>query len=482
MRVSAKAIHVSRLFLGLLLLFSVQSARLESAEPSINRADVEHGLRRSIDYFTRTVAVHGGYVYYQSLDGSRRLGEGIARPSQVWVQPPGTPAVGLAILEAYLATGEAEYRKGAEAAAGALLYGQLASGGWANMIDFNTEGAAKYRDGRGKQKGRNYSTFDDDISQSALRFLIRADKAFDFQHAAIHEAVQYGLDAVLKAQYPNGAFPQVWDAAVKTQPVVKANYPSYDWRTENRIKEYWHHYTLNDDLAGDMTDLLILADQTYGGPQGDGRFVAALKRLGDFLILAQMPEPQPAWAQQYNFDMQPAWARKFEPAAISGRETQDVLLALIRIADHTGDQKYLAPLPLGVSWLKASSLSDGQIARFYELKSNRPLYMNDRYELTYDDSNVPSHYGWKGSSGVAKIEREWDRVVQGKPSKGVSKPTAQEIRAILDSLDGDGRWVSRPDGTPLVGQPKFGKDEPYLSSEVFAKNVTKLSAYLADIK
>ena len=43
---------------------------------------------------------------------------------------------------------------------------------------------------------------------------------------------------------------------------------------------------------------------------GESRFTDAAKRGGDFLILAQLPDPQPAWAQQYNAQMQPAWARK----------------------------------------------------------------------------------------------------------------------------------------------------------------------------
>ena len=39
------------------------------------------------------------------------------------------------------------------------------------------------------------------------------------------------------------------------------------------------------------------------------------ERAGDFILAAQMPEPQPAWAQQYDAAMHPAWARKFEPAS-----------------------------------------------------------------------------------------------------------------------------------------------------------------------
>ena len=50
--------------------------------------------------------------------------------------------------------------------------------------------------------------------------------------------------------------------------------------------------------------------------------LAAAKRGGDFLLLAQMPEPQPAWCQQYHPDMHPVWARKFEPPAIACSESE----------------------------------------------------------------------------------------------------------------------------------------------------------------
>jgi hypothetical protein len=41
--------------------------------------------------------------------------------------------------------------------------------------------------------------------------------------------------ALLKAQYPNGAFPQVWTRPVAAPPILKASYPACDWRTEGRV-------------------------------------------------------------------------------------------------------------------------------------------------------------------------------------------------------------------------------------------------------
>lgn len=445
--------------------------------------EVRAAMKKAAGYYYSKVASHGGYVYHYSPDLKIRWGEGLATEDQIWVQPPGTPRVGLAYLRAWEATGDELYLKAATDAAEAVIYGQLESGAWTNSIDFNPRGSnlARYRNGKGGGKNRNFSTLDDGISQTALRFLMQADRALQFDHAGIHEAVQIGLDALLAAQFPNGAFPQGWDeAGISPQPVKKANYPDYDWRTENRIKEYWDLYTLNDDLSGYVFQTLSDAWEIYRRPQ----YRDAMIKLGDFLVLAQMPEPQPAWAQQYNYDMQPCWARAFEPPGISGRESEDAIETLIRVYAFTGDAKYLEPIPRALGYLRESRLPDGQYARYYELKTNKPLYMTRRgrvYSLTYDDSDLPSHYGWKTEPQLGKLEDMYREVKQtGKLSANSPerRNLASPVRKVLKSLDDQGRWISTYDGERLVGQPKFRPGDPYLSSAVFSENLELLSKYL----
>jgi len=341
------------------VLAFVAGASLAAAQDSF-RSEAESAMKRAAEYYINNVAVHGGYVYHYTLDFTRRWGEGLASEDQIWVQPPGTPTVGMAFLAAYRATNDPYYLKAATAAAEALAYGQLKSGGWTNCIDFNPRGqrTALYRNGKGR--GKNNSSLDDGQTQSALRFLAHADQALNFKNKTIHDAAITGLDALLQAQFPNGAFPQVWTGPVSSPPEAKANYPDYDWRTEGRIKEYWNMYTLNDDLAGYVSDTLIDAHEIYG----DDKYRESLRRLGEFLIDAQMPEPQPAWAQQYNYDMQPIWARKFEPAGISGSESQDVLETLIKISRYLNDDRFLKPVPSALAYLKKSKLPDGQLARY----------------------------------------------------------------------------------------------------------------------
>lgn len=443
---------------------------------------VRAGLKSATMYFRDHVAVRGGYVYEYTPDLKTRLGEGKASPTEVWVQPPGTPAVGTAFLMAYGATQDALYLDAATDAGKALMFGQLESGGWSASIEFDPSGknADRYRNGLGKAKGRNYSTLDDDKSQSAIRFLIQLDSAHQFQNKDLHESVQFALKSLLKAQFPNGGFPQGWKAAVADQPVIRATYPDYDWRTENRVKDYWDLYTLNDGLAGTVTETLLLAHSTYGEPA----YLEAVRRFGDFLILAQMPEPQPVWAQQYSLQMHPAWARRFEPPAVVSSESADVIRTLIRIYEVTGEEKYLQPIPAALDWFRRSALDQGErweMARFYELQTNRPLYFTkDTYELTYDDGDLPTHYGFKVRVDADQLEQSLvdARSGGGKRKKSPNlRKLASNAELILRHLDADGRWITNKDGQPLEDSDKASEDGRILS-RVFIRNVEQLSEYL----
>src|SRR5215207_4554986 len=87
--------------------------------------------------FMRSIATEGGYLWRYSPDLKERAGERVATATQIWVQPPGTPSMGMAFLRAYEATGDARYLDAAKAAAEALAVGQLESGGWDYVIEFD---------------------------------------------------------------------------------------------------------------------------------------------------------------------------------------------------------------------------------------------------------------------------------------------------------------------------------------------------------
>ena len=474
MKAQNRAIVVIGLWNALLCLLLPRA--LSAQEPGVT--EVRDAMRRAAEYYVECVASHGGYVYHYSEDLNDRWGEGAASPDQIWVQPPGTPTVGLALVHAFEATGDDYYLNAATEAATALIYGQLKSGGWTNCIDFDPRGTrvADYRVGRGR--GKNNSSLDDGQTQSALRFLMHLDRASNFSNEEVHEAIELGLNALLASQFENGAFPQVWTGPVSGHPPKKASFPSYDWRTEQRIKEYWTLPTLNDNVAGHVADTLIDAFKIYK----DRRYVDSLNRLAGFLQDAQLPIPQPGWAQQYTDQMHPAWARKFEPPALASDETQEAVSTLLSIYQLTHDPEVLKPIPSALQWLRSSLLPNGQLARYYELKTNRPLYMkrrSDLYTLTYDDDQLPSHYSWKISSKIEQLQRAYDQA-RNPISNARKQVSTRKVRLILESLDDQGRWVLEYQGEKLVGQPKFKKGDRYLSSQQFSRHLTTLADYLKE--
>jgi PelA/Pel-15E family pectate lyase len=469
------------LFLGLCLLVPT-APELRAGENELRDAAAK-GMRQATAYFRANVATHGGYLWRYSDDLARREGEGKATASQIWIQPPGTPSVGLAYLTAYQATANRYYLEAARETAMALVNGQLRSGGWHYMVDFNPKERAKwaYRVDPGSEKGRGMTTLDDNTTQEVMRFLMRVDKALAFKDAAVHDVVLYGLDCLIKAQYPNGAWPQRYERFPDPAkfPVKKASYPESWPRTFPKL-DYRGFYTFNDNAINDAVEVMLEAWRTYG----EDKYRAAADRAGDFIILAQMPEPQPAWAQQYDFDMHPAWARKFEPPAITGGESFGVMRCLLTLYRGTGDKKYLEPIPRALAYFRRSQLAAGQLARFYELKTNRPLYFTKEYQLTYRDDDLPTHYRFIMSNRMGLIAREYEALKANAPGAreklDKTKPalTAKltaNTRRVLEALDSQGRWVG-------AGRLRYhGPDDPttrVIDCATFVRNMGILSSYL----
>jgi pectate lyase-like protein len=452
------------------------------------RTEAIETLRKAATFYRQQVSTEGGYHFNYAADLSYGRSESAEGPTQVSVQREGTPSVGMAYLDAWEATGDRLYLDAATDAARALVRGQLCSGGWTYIIEFDPakRGRHAYRADNNCGGSGNVTVLDDNVTQAAVRLLMRVDRELEFKDAPIHEAASYALEKLITAQYPIGAWPQRFTAPPDPAkyPVKKASYPD-SWEREWPGADYRNHYTFNDNTISDVIDMFLEAARIYDEP----KYLAVAERGGDFILLAQMPDPQPAWAQQYDVDMHPAWARLFEPPSVTGGESKGIMQTLFVLYRETGDRKYLEPVPRALKYLQDSVVPESNseiyrraargggpvLARFYELKTNRPLYITkgmqvrvrgqssarpEGYEVSYSDESVITHYGvLTNGRELAGIDAQYrslaaaDPASLRRPSKlhglspwqdpGQLLVTDAAIQAIVDSIDKRGAWVQQ---------------------------------------
>jgi hypothetical protein len=461
--------------------------KLAGATPT--KEEAKRALKAAVQFFRTKVAANGGYLWQYSGDLKFREAEGKVYDTRVWVQPPGSPTIGEAFLDAFEATSDAEYLEAAKEVAAVLLKGQMKTGGWAYSIESDPEKRKlyAYRDTSPRRPDRQHkiTTLDDDTTSAAVRFLARFDRASGFKDRTIREAVEYATSRLMTSQFPNGGWFGWWEFEPKPAnedqyPIKKASYPETWARSPAELRENrWNaRYILNDDLMSDMIKTWLLLHDVYR----DERYLETAKKAGGFLLLAQMPEPQPAWAQHYDANMHPYWGRKFEPPAISGAESQTILETLMTLYRRTGDKKYLEPIPAALAYLKKSVLPSGRLARFYELKTNRPLYFTKDYRLTYSTDDVPDHYGFEWANRLESIEKKYERVKSLPPGELMreDRPAAlaPKVAGIIRGLDSRGAWVEKGDlrfhirdKTPASG---------VIRCQTFADNVAMLAAYIKE--
>jgi len=396
-------------------------------------ADVATAMKRAATYFRRELAFAGGYAWKWTVGRGKTRTEGRESPSVISMQPPGTAAVGTTMLDAFVATRDRLYLQAAREAAAALMWCQLSSGGWDADFDFNPRFARKFhfrRDldaGETEPGGRQFaSSLDDNKTQSPLSFLLElAHRPECKGDVVLRGALDFGMNGLLGAQAANGGWGQYYAGPSESGGAPqKARMPD-DWPRIWPHTDYTRYYTLNDNNLESVVALLLRAHEL----EKDARYLSAATRAGDFLLLARFDEPQPVWAQQYNHSMEPAWARKFEPPAVCTVESLGALRILIRLWIDTGDKRYIEPHAAAFAWFERSRLADGQWARFYELKTNKPLYCKSgTYELTYDDSDLPDHYGFKISDVDKQIEVMERQIALGRDELLRRKTASQDER------------------------------------------------------
>jgi PelA/Pel-15E family pectate lyase len=393
----------------------------QSASPAPDRARVLDTMKRATTFMVETVSVQGGYVWNYLPDLSRRWGEMEARPTMIWIQPPGTATMGHLFLDAYHATGDDYYYRAAEGVAGALILAQHPAGGWNYVADTAGEPSLRaWYDTVGKHGWRleefqhywGNATFDDAGTAESARLLLRlyVEKRDPKYRPALDKAIQFVLDS----QYPMGAWPQRFPLRYEFARPGKPDYTSFP--------------TFNDDVAAENIAFLLQCYQALG----DARVLDAVRRGMDAFLVTQQGRPQAGWGLQYTPELKPIGARSYEPTALVTHTTGANVALLLRFHRLTGDTKYLARIPDALDWLDSVKLSPEVAAiagggrthpTFVEIGTNEALYVhrtgsnvvNGRYYVDKDPRKTIGHYSAFRRVDTADLRAQYEAAVKMSP-------------------------------------------------------------------
>ncbi len=277
-----------------------------------------------------------------------------------------------------------------------------------------------------------------------LQDLVQAHPMFYFGYVYHLTGDERYLDAIkragewyLAAQNPNGSWSHHYDAEAGVG--------------KNAIGEPGAG-ELNDSAMNSAIDIMAYCYHLTG----DGRYVQAIKRAGDWLIEAQ-GDDMPLWADQYDPDNNPQWARAFEPPAWSVTATILASQALREVYRFSGDERYIEPIRRAVEWMQAN-LPDGEMSTFIEPGTGRPIAAWDR-QIYYLDNpehvaylrTVPIGSGYARTRQVlAPVQRILEQAQGSKPAPPtVTRESALEslpglrsgAQSALDSQNDAGVWV-----------------------------------------
>jgi PelA/Pel-15E family pectate lyase len=527
---------ITRIFCITALSIFIISQQLSSQNNELVK-ESEQTMLRATRFMVETVSTNGGYVWFYLPDLSRRWGEMEAYKTMVWVQSPGTVSMGHLFLDAYKATGDEYYYQAAEKTAASLVWGQNPEGGWNYIIDFAGDRSLKQwyntigKNGWRLEEFQHYygnSTFDDDVTSNAARLLLRiyVEKLDPVWKPPLDKAINF----FLQSQYPSGGWPQRYPLKAGFVKEGGEDYPSY--------------YTFNDGViaenVGFLTQCYLLL--------GQERLLEPIMKGMNFYIISQ--DTSGGWAQQLNMKLEPAGARTYEPKALLPSATIENAMTLLTYYQYTGDMKFLERIPDAINWLERVKLPSSQSeggrythSTFVEVGTNKPIYVHrkgsnviyGKYYYDYNDKNLLAHYGGKTRIPVDRLKSEYNRIKEltaeeatkdsplkiesfrgsGTPQKFYDlnrsyfnfTPQENQVRTIIQSLDNEGRWLSKHASisNPYAGNGQKKEltdqyattnvgdetdtspfrdpsDQDYISTSDYIRNMTLLISYIRSVK
>ena len=465
------------------------------AKPKKVDDEVKQTMFRATQFMVEKASMNGGYVWNYLPDLSRQWGEMEAYKTMIWLQHPGTVSMGHLFLDAFHVTGNEYYYQAAEKAAAAIIWGQSHEGGWNYMIDFAGDRSMKQwyntigKNGWRLEEFQHYygnSTFDDNTTSDAARFLLRMYlEKFDPKYKP---ALDKAIGFILESQYPLGGWPQ--------------RYPlKYDFN-KNGHPDYTSYYTFNDEVIWENIHFLIQCYLTLG----EERFLDPIIRGMNFFLISQ--DGSGAWGNQYNKALQPLGARTYEPDGLVTPITCQNALLLLKFYEYTGEVKFLNPVPKAIAWLEKNKLPEnltenGKYTHPYyiETESGKPIYVHRKgsnvkygnYYFDYSPDNLIIHSRGKRNVPLELLKAEYNRIKvlvpgeltkdsplkagyfsgEGSPQKNYNLnrdnfeevPELEKVNKIINSLDDKNRWLSKH---VMISNPYISDGQKKELTEAFA--------------
>lgn len=292
-----------------------------------------------------------------------------------------------------------------------ILLLQKDNGGWPKNYDPFAALSATQKDSLLAAKTQTNTTFDNGATYNHIAALATAWQALNDDRYS--NAAKKGLEFILAAQYRNGGWPQYYPLENNYSRCITFNDGAYEgiMRVLKDVRDNKPQYAFVDNRLRQ-------------------KLVAAYDKGLECILKTQIDDAgkPTAWCQQYDEkSLQPAWARKFEPPSICNKESADLVLFLMSIEEPSPAIK--TAIDNAVSWFRVSAIANTRVrtipaermvtpfrvsttdrivvtdtsappiwARYYELKTHRPLFCNRDSKVVYSLAEVDRErrdgYGW----------------------------------------------------------------------------------------
>lgn len=286
-----------------------------------------------------------------------------------------------------------------------LLY-QQDTGAWDKNIDMSVP--------PGPKGAAGHSTIDNGASYTQMEFLARVHRATG--QARFAESFRRGLEYLLRAQYPNGGWPQFF-------PLRGG---------------YYDHITYNDDAMIGVLQLLraiVQRKPEYAFLTDDHRARAkrAVEKGIDVILKTQVAQngKLTVWCAQHDEKtLEPAKARSYELPSLSGGESVGIVRYLMGI--ERPSPEIVRAIQAAVAWFESVKIKGIRVvrqggdrvvvadpaapplwARFYELGTNRPFFCGRdgvvKYRLSEIEAERRNNYSWYVDRPAKLLREDYPR-------------------------------------------------------------------------